>query len=263
MPARAGRTSQEGYPSSSPSLDAHSNDPFNTSQGRRYYDNESDHVDFLGRRDYRETYTSDASNLAGNDYDHNGNYEYRATTISLIFILVLCLIFILPYFLLALQDTDSDPDVYVQRPAPSSESLGPPPGRVGYPDSSTPTFMEYGGPAGAREAYPAWNAERQIPLSKEEIEDIFLDLTQKFGFQRDSMRNMVRSLFFDPPSLLVILPCPFNLLYFLSNTILDFYILPTPLLVVCFVNHANKKRSLIFLCSFSTAEHLECHHTKP
>jgi len=92
----------------------------------------------------------------------------------------------------ALQDTDSDPDVY-QRPAPSSESLGPPPGgRMGYPDSSTPTFMDYGGPAGAREAYPAWSAERQIPLSKEEIEDIFLDLTQKFGFQRDSMRNMVR-----------------------------------------------------------------------
>jgi hypothetical protein len=26
-----------------------------------------------------------------------------------------------------------------------------------------------------------------------EIEDIFLDLTQKFGFQRDSMRNMVRT----------------------------------------------------------------------
>jgi 1,3-beta-glucan synthase len=27
-------------------------------------------------------------------------------------------------------------------------------------------------------------------MSTEEIEDIFLDLTQKFGFQRDSMRNM-------------------------------------------------------------------------
>lgn len=94
----------------------------------------------------------------------------------------------------ALQDTDSDPDVYGQRPVPSSESLGPPPGsRMGY-DSSTPTFMEYNGPAGAREAYPAWSADRQIPLSKEEIEDIFLDLTQKFGFQRDSMRNMVRYL---------------------------------------------------------------------
>jgi len=99
----------------------------------------------------------------------------------------------------ALQDTDSDPDVY-QRPAPSSESLGPPPGgRMGYPDSSTPTFMDYGGPAGAREAYPAWSAERQIPLSKEEIEDIFLDLTQKFGFQRDSMRNMVRFFVSWPP----------------------------------------------------------------
>ena len=70
---------------------------------------------------------------------------------------------------------------------------------MGYPDSSTPTFMDYGGPAGAREAYPAWSAERQIPLSKEEIEDIFLDLTQKFGFQRDSMRNMVRFFVSQPP----------------------------------------------------------------
>ena len=76
---------------------------------------------------------------------------------------------------------------------------------MGYPDSSTPTFMDYGGPAGAREAYPAWSAERQIPLSKEEIEDIFLDLTQKFGFQRDSMRNMVR-FFVSPP------PCSISLL---------------------------------------------------
>lgn len=44
------------------------------------------------------------------------------------------------------------------------------------------------------EPYPAWSSKRQIPMSTEEIEDIFLDLTQKFGFQRDSMRNMVRSL---------------------------------------------------------------------
>ena len=48
--------------------------------------------------------------------------------------------------------------------------------------------MNYG-PAGTREAYPAWTRERVIPLSKE---DIFLDLTQKFGFRTDSMRNMVR-----------------------------------------------------------------------
>ncbi|KAJ7774626.1 glycosyltransferase family 48 protein [Mycena maculata] len=43
---------------------------------------------------------------------------------------------------------------------------------------------------GSSEPYPAWSADRQIPMSTEEIEDIFLDLTQKFGFQRDSMRNM-------------------------------------------------------------------------
>ncbi|KAG8714885.1 1,3-beta-D-glucan synthase [Ceratobasidium sp. 423] len=61
-----------------------------------------------------------------------------------------------------------------QRPAPS--------------EVSTPTFNDYA-PGAPREPYPAWGSDRQIPLSKEEIEDIFLDLTQKFGFQRDSMRN--------------------------------------------------------------------------
>ncbi|KKA27206.1 hypothetical protein TD95_002108 [Thielaviopsis punctulata] len=61
--------------------------------------------------------------------------------------------------------------------------------------ASTPNFgVDYGNvlPAGqrSREPYPAWTSEAQIPLSKEEIEDIFVDLTAKFGFQRDSMRNM-------------------------------------------------------------------------
>lgn len=91
MLARPGPASQEGYPSSSPSLDAHSNDPFNPSQGRRYYDNESDHVEFGGRREYRETYTSDTSNPAGNDYDHNGTYDYRTPTIFLLLFFVLYL----------------------------------------------------------------------------------------------------------------------------------------------------------------------------
>ncbi|KAG8678678.1 1,3-beta-D-glucan synthase, partial [Ceratobasidium sp. 394] len=55
-------------------------------------------------------------------------------------------------------------------------------------EMSAPSFTSYS-PAAAREPYPAWSTDRGIPLSKEEIEDIFLDLTQKFGFQRDSMRN--------------------------------------------------------------------------
>ena len=61
--------------------------------------------------------------------------------------------------------------------------------------ASTPIYgMDYGNvlPAGqrSREPYPAWTSDAQIPLSKEEVEDIFMDLTAKFGFQRDSMRNM-------------------------------------------------------------------------
>lgn len=55
--------------------------------------------------------------------------------------------------------------------------------------SSPYTEMPSGGYR-QREPYPAWTAEHQIPLAKEEIEDIFIDLTNKFGFQRDSMRNM-------------------------------------------------------------------------
>ncbi|KAK0205217.1 1,3-beta-glucan synthase [Desarmillaria ectypa] len=155
MSGRPGHNSQEGYPSSSPSsLDAHQNDPFSPPQ-RRYYDNDSEDY---GRRD---TYASDNSNTGF--YDQNGAYD--------------------PY---PPQDTDSDGDAYGPRYAPSAESLGVP--RMGNSESSTPTFVDYG--QGGRDAYPAWSSERQIPLSKEEIEDIFLDLTQKFGFQRDSMRNM-------------------------------------------------------------------------
>ncbi|OAX82574.1 1,3-beta-glucan synthase component FKS1 [Emergomyces africanus] len=61
--------------------------------------------------------------------------------------------------------------------------------------ASTPVYgLDYGNALTAgqrsREPYPAWTSDAQIPLSKEEIEDIFLDLVNKFGFQRDSMRNM-------------------------------------------------------------------------
>ena len=89
-------------------------------------------------------------------------------------------------------DTDSDHDVYGgQRSGQSVESL-----HMGNGRASAPTFGDLGSApyGGGREPYPAWGAERAIPLSKEEIEDIFLDLQQKFGFQRDSMRNMVRLL---------------------------------------------------------------------
>ncbi len=61
--------------------------------------------------------------------------------------------------------------------------------------ASTPVYgMDYGNalPMGqrSREPYPAWTSDNQIPLTKEDIEDIFVDLSERFGFQKDSMRNM-------------------------------------------------------------------------
>ena len=82
---------------------------------------------------------------------------------------------------------------------PQGRGYRPPSSQISYggnrsSGASTPVYgLDYNGlPAGqrSREPYPAWTSDAQIPLSKEEVEDIFLDLTAKFGFQRDSMRNM-------------------------------------------------------------------------
>lgn len=87
-----------------------------------------------------------------------------------------------PFFL---TPDGSEQDVYGRRYVPSLES-----------HASIPSISPFADPGlGTSEPYPAWSADKQIPMSKEEIEDIFLDLTQKFGFQRDSMRNMVRPFF--------------------------------------------------------------------
>ncbi|KAF5373903.1 hypothetical protein D9758_000575 [Tetrapyrgos nigripes] len=57
--------------------------------------------------------------------------------------------------------------------------------------ASYPSISPFVDPGvGSSEPYPAWSQDRQIPMSTEEIEDVFIDLAQKFGFQRDSMRNM-------------------------------------------------------------------------
>lgn len=65
--------------------------------------------------------------------------------------------------------------------------------RYGSSGTTTPDFgVAYGSglPPQQMEPYPAWSADAQVPVSKEEIEDIFMDLTAKLGFQRESMRNM-------------------------------------------------------------------------
>jgi hypothetical protein len=71
-------------------------------------------------------------------------------------------------------DTDEDRDVYGQRLGPSAESLDA--GRSSEPNLSDLDVSQY---TTGSDPYPAWVAERNIPLSKEEIEE-----QQKFGFQR-------------------------------------------------------------------------------
>lgn len=64
--------------------------------------------------------------------------------------------------------------------------------------TSTPIYGANGGyegdggymPSLPTDPYPAWTADNQAPVKLEDIEDVFIDLTNKFGFQRDSMRNV-------------------------------------------------------------------------
>jgi hypothetical protein len=143
------------------------------SNTRTYYDN--DDLEYPRR----DTFVSEAPTEGL--YDNNSTYDPYGGANFLVFL------GFFTYGVSAPHDTDSDVDVYAQRYATSAESLNAQ--RTGHTSSPT-TFSEYT-TGGTPDAYPAWSADRHIPLSKEEIEDIFLDLTQKFGFQRDSMRNMV------------------------------------------------------------------------
>ena len=79
-------------------------------------------------------------------------------------------------------DTDLDRDVHSKRLGPSTESLN-----CGRP--SAPKLSDFGASqcTTGSEAYPALGAERNIPLSKEEIEE-----WQKLGHQRGLVRNTVR-----------------------------------------------------------------------
>lgn len=56
--------------------------------------------------------------------------------------------------------------------------------------ASTPTFEGSNAGHRPRDPYPAWTVDANIPLSKEEIEDVLIDLANKFGFQKDSSRNV-------------------------------------------------------------------------
>ncbi|KAJ6051269.1 hypothetical protein N7460_001803 [Penicillium canescens] len=132
-------------------------------RGRRGHDSEADSETFS---DF--TMRSETARAADMDYYGRGDDQYNSYT-----------------------DSQYGRGGYGYRPPSSQISYG----ANRSSGASTPVYgMDYGNalPAGqrSREPYPAWSADAQIPLSKEELEDIFLDLVNKFGFQRDSMRNM-------------------------------------------------------------------------
>jgi hypothetical protein len=170
-------------------------DPFagpGPSTGRRFYNNDTSNTHSSGSSYPGEKLLSDTSSTGFVEYDR---YEkdvpfdpYSTFSASKFHLFFRRLISI--FFSAGNHYTDSEADACNDhRRTPSAESLGAP--RMGT-ESSSATFVEQGASFGSRQAYPAWSAGHQVPISEGEIEDIFIDLTQKFGFQQDSMRNMVR-----------------------------------------------------------------------
>ncbi|KAL2751950.1 glycosyltransferase family 48 protein [Sodiomyces alcalophilus JCM 7366] len=193
--ARGGQ--QDGYYDESGYYNADPNNPYQQDGG--YYDGHDQYQD-----DYYNAHNNNGNNGGYYDQDYNQGYDNRgrrpgneddSETFS-------------DFTMRSDMARATDMDYY-GRGDERYNSYGEPVGGRGYrpPSSqisyggnrssgaSTPNYgMDYSNvlPAGqrSREPYPAWTSEAQIPLSKEEVEDIFLDLTAKFGFQRDSMRNM-------------------------------------------------------------------------
>jgi 1,3-beta-glucan synthase len=111
------------------------------------------------------------------------------------------------------QNYGADPEAFSDFSYGGNGGVGTPGGYDQYGTQYTPSQMSYGGDPRSSGAstpiygqgqgydptqfqissnlpYPAWSADPQAPIKIEHIEDIFIDLTNKFGFQRDSMRNM-------------------------------------------------------------------------
>ncbi|KAG0228713.1 1,3-beta-D-glucan synthase [Actinomortierella wolfii] len=66
-------------------------------------------------------------------------------------------------------------------------------------DSSSSNVNPFADPSGVQmpppppppNPYPSWTVEKQVPVTREEIEGIMLDLGRKFGFQHDNVRNQL------------------------------------------------------------------------
>ncbi|KAJ3497712.1 hypothetical protein NMY22_g19670 [Coprinellus aureogranulatus] len=108
----------------------------------------AEHVDYDRPNDQRGAYASDSSKLPSTS-------TTMARTTNIVSTFSSC-VMAHPDPILAIADTDSDRDVYAERPAPSSESLGPPPRPMHDSGIPTPTYDCTIPP---RDAYPAWSAD--------------------------------------------------------------------------------------------------------
>ncbi|ROV90753.1 hypothetical protein VMCG_09418 [Cytospora schulzeri] len=189
--AHGGHAAQEGYYDESGYYNADPNNPHHQDGG--YYEGQEQYQDGYYENGYYDQ--QHGYDQAGYGAAPHGNSEEDSETFS-------------DFTMRSDMARAADMDYYgrgEERYSGYQEGGGargyrPPSSQISYganrsSGASTPNYgMNYDNvlPAGqrSREPYPAWTSDAQIPLSKEEIEDIFLDLCNKFGFQRDSMRNV-------------------------------------------------------------------------
>ncbi|KAM7221933.1 glycosyltransferase [Rhypophila decipiens] len=186
-----GNTQNDGYYDESGYYNADHNNPYQQDGG--YYDNNDQYQDdYYNNNGY---YDQNADAYAAHGQRQRGGSEEESETFS---------DFTMRSDMARATDMDyygrGDEQYNGYDDGQGARGYRPPSSQISYggnrsSGASTPNYgMDYSNalPAGqrSREPYPAWTSDAQIPLSKEEIEDIFLDLTAKFGFQRDSMRNM-------------------------------------------------------------------------
>ena len=115
---------------------------------RRDYDSESEAGDSFSHRDTYNTVNSTTRLTSAQDpFGTSLAYHPTFCTIDP------------PFFIPVRNDSESEIDVYSNNYEGSVDS------HTGYPSGAS--FSDAPGPRGSKEPYPAWTADRQIPISPE------------------------------------------------------------------------------------------------
>ncbi|KAH6876541.1 1,3-beta-glucan synthase component-domain-containing protein [Thelonectria olida] len=158
-----------------PSRNPYWGDAYQEKTCRGYYDGQYDYPQQLddGYYDQPQHNGYEYQSPSAGDYDvHNDRYESDQGRFG--------------EFDGVHEDDEASSYAYGRSPSPASFGVG----ASHEPPHGADFANNFLSSSRMKEPYPAWASDDNVPISKEEIEDIFLDLTAKFGFQRDSMRNM-------------------------------------------------------------------------